>query len=77
MKANFNILAIDKWEQVVVIDWGDDCVYKHVLPREIVEHELPLESVIHILEDLRPQAPEIKSLKSLNALMQTKEKGSD
>ncbi|QHJ74451.1 hypothetical protein VH12019_00124 [Vibrio phage VH1_2019] len=69
MKPNFKILEIDKWEHAVVIDWGDDCVYKHHLPDEIVNHDLPAESIIHILEDLRPQPPEIKSLKTLTELM--------
>ncbi|CAM0095896.1 hypothetical protein VPHK567_0325 [Vibrio phage K567] len=69
MKPNFKILEIDKWEHAVVIDWGDGCVYKHELPDEIVYNDLPQESLIHILEDLRPKAPEIQSLDALEALM--------
>ncbi len=69
MKPNFKILEIDKWEHAVVIDWGDNCVYKHKLPPEIVDNDLPLESIIFILEDLRPRPPEIQSLKTLTELM--------
>ncbi|AGN30319.1 hypothetical protein VPFG_00321 [Vibrio phage nt-1] len=69
MKADFKIIEIDKWEHSVVIDWGDNCVYKHTLPPEIIEHDLPAESIICILEDLRPRPPEIKSLATLKAMM--------
>lgn len=69
-KPNFKILEIDKWEHAVVIDWGDDCVYKHELPPEVVENDLPLESLIFILEDLRPKPPEIQSLSKLEQLLE-------
>lgn len=67
--ANFKILELDKWEQSMVIDWGDDCVYKHTIPDEMIYNDLPLESIVFIIEDLRPVAPEIKSLGSLESLM--------
>ncbi len=68
-KPDFKILEIDKWEHAVVIDWGDGCVYKHTLPLEIVENDLPMKSIIFILEDLRPVVPPIMSMSALETLM--------
>lgn len=68
MKRKFNIVEIDEWDHALVIDWGDDCVFKHRMPKEMIDYDLTEEDLIRIIEELRPVIPKPKSLDALKRL---------
>ncbi|CAL9988587.1 hypothetical protein VPHD479_0302 [Vibrio phage D479] len=67
-QMNFNIVEIDEWDHSIVIDWGDGCVFKHHIPQEAIDYDLERDTLIDILETLRPEIPEVSSLGALKDL---------